>query len=87
MVEPQDATEPPALLYKRKDFLATDEAAKSHPNRTYYYRKDADLEKVIDSCTKKLAADPTDATTFAVRGASHMKKTVRSSSPASLFIT
>ncbi|RHY32515.1 hypothetical protein DYB32_002490 [Aphanomyces invadans] len=66
----------PILLCKRKDFLDTDEAAKSHPNRTYYYRKEADIEKVIDTCTKKLATNPSDAITIAIRGASHMKKMV-----------
>ncbi|CAK4655695.1 unnamed protein product [Aphanomyces euteiches] len=72
----QDAVHdvPQPGLYKRKDFLETDEAAKNHPNRTYYYRKEADIEKVIDSCTKKLAVNPSDATTIAIRGASHLKK-------------
>ena len=26
-------------LYKRKDFLGKEEDARSHPNRTYYFRK------------------------------------------------
>ena len=34
-------------LYKRKDFLDKEEEAKSHPNRTYYYRKNVDLEALI----------------------------------------
>ncbi|RHY69090.1 hypothetical protein DYB30_005317 [Aphanomyces astaci] len=77
MTNQESHNQPPAapvVLCKRKDFLDTDEAAKSHPNRTYYYRKEADIAKVIDTCTKKLAANPTDATTIAIRGASHMKK-------------
>jgi hypothetical protein len=41
-------------LCKRKDFLDIEEEAKSHPNRTYYYRKDKDVDKIIDGCTKKL---------------------------------
>jgi hypothetical protein len=68
-------------LYKRKDFLDTEEAgaylhwspfgvtpvscvlshavavlpaAKSHPNRTYYYRKNGDVNGLIESCSKKV---------------------------------
>ena len=41
-------------LLKRKDFLGVDELAHSHPNRTYYYRKNQDLNDIIDTCTKKL---------------------------------
>ena len=41
-------------LLKRKDFLGVDKEAGSHPNRTYYYRKSFDAEKVIETCTRKL---------------------------------
>jgi len=41
-------------LCKRKDFLDTEEEAKSHPNRTYYYRKSQDPDRAIEACTKKL---------------------------------
>jgi hypothetical protein len=41
-------------LLKRKDFLGVDEGANSHPNRTYYYRKNNDLEDIIHTCTRKL---------------------------------
>ena len=42
------------FLFKRKDYLEIDEHAKSHPNRTYYYKRYHDLDEVIDTCTKKL---------------------------------
>lgn len=51
--EDLDLDERPSLC-KRKDFLETEEEAKSHPNRTYYYRKSLDCDKLIDICTKKL---------------------------------
>lgn len=41
-------------LLKRKDFLGVDEEARTHPNRTYYYRKSSDLQKIIETCTRKL---------------------------------
>ena len=46
-------------LCKRKDFLETEEEAKSHPNRTYYYRKSQDPDKAIEACTKKLQVGST----------------------------
>lgn len=42
------------VLFKRKDYLDTDEKAKSHPNRTYYYKRHHNLDEVIETCTKKL---------------------------------
>jgi hypothetical protein len=41
-------------LLKRKDFLGVDEEAGTHPNRTYYYRKSSDLQKVVETCTRML---------------------------------
>ena len=34
-------------LYKRQDFLDKEEAAKSHPNRTYYFRKPEDVDRLV----------------------------------------
>ncbi len=42
------------LLLKRKDFLGVDEEAGSHPNRTYYLKKNADLDHVLATCSKSL---------------------------------
>ncbi|GBG77222.1 hypothetical protein CBR_g23549 [Chara braunii] len=62
-------------LYKRKDFLATDEAAKSHPNRTYYYRKnDDDVEKLIAVCTQKLETHAGNARALFIRASAYAKK-------------
>lgn len=41
-------------LCKRKDFLDKEDEAKSHPHRTFYYRKNVNLDKVIESCTNKV---------------------------------
>ena len=49
-----NATDSKGFLLKRKDFLGVDELAHSHPNRTYYYKKNQDLDDIIDTCTKKL---------------------------------
>jgi hypothetical protein len=42
------------LLLKRKDFLGVDEEAGTHPNRTYYYKKDSNIDSILESCTKEL---------------------------------
>jgi hypothetical protein len=52
LAEPE--VESKGALLKRKDFLGVDERAHSHPNRTYYYRKNQDLDDIIHTCTKKL---------------------------------
>ena len=53
---------PKGVLFKRKDFLECDEEAKSHPNRTYYYRAThrtvRDVDLVIEKCTRKLRLEP-----------------------------
>ena len=47
-------------LFKRKDFLGKELAAKSHPNRHFYYRRPTgiDVNALIASCTKKLQDEP-----------------------------
>ena len=54
MIEPSDDLDDRPSLCKRKDFLEIEPEAQSHPNRTYYYRKHQDTDKVIDACSKKL---------------------------------
>ena len=68
-------------LFKRKDFLEIDDAAKSHPNRTYYYRKDIDLTNLVDSCTLLLKRRPISTTVFPNRSSSTGSPVPRSSSP------
>ena len=43
-----DDFETQGALYKRKDFLDKEEGAKNHPNRTYYFRKNVDVEKLLN---------------------------------------
>jgi tetratricopeptide (TPR) repeat protein len=61
-------------LYRRKDFLSTDEAAKSHPNRAYYYRKTEDVDRLIEVCSAKLAQDPHNTRALFIRASSYAKK-------------
>ena len=69
-----DDFENQGALYKRKDFLDKEEGAKNHPNRTYYFRKNVDVDKLIESCTHKLADDPENAKALLIRASSYVKK-------------
>ena len=61
-------------LYKRKDFLDVDEEAKLHPERTYYFRKVVDLDRVVDQCTRKLAENGRNVKALSARAGCLMKK-------------
>ena len=61
-------------LYKRKDFLGKEEDAKTHPNRTYYFRKSVDIDQLILSCSNKLSKNPSDRKALLIRAASFAKK-------------
>ena len=41
-------------LVKRKDILDLDPSAKSQSHRTYFYKKDVDLNNVVETCTNSL---------------------------------
>jgi tetratricopeptide (TPR) repeat protein len=50
--------------------VTLDEDAQSHPNRTYYFRREGDLniEDTIDSCTRTIQSDPQNIKAFQLRG-------------------
>ena len=70
------STSPPPTptLYKRKDFLGVDQEAQAHPNRTYYFRKNVDLEEVIETCSKRLVTHPNDLKALFLRGTAYFKR-------------
>jgi len=61
-------------LFKRKDFLHVEEEAKLHPDRTYYFRKPVDLDKMIDHCSRKLSENGDNAKALVVRAGCFAKK-------------
>jgi hypothetical protein len=63
-----------ATLTRRKDFLDREEEAKSAPNRVLYFRRNADNDRLISACTKKLQADPHNVRALLIRASSHVKK-------------
>lgn len=63
-----------ATLTKRKDFLDREAEARTAPNRVLYFRKNADCDKLIAACSKKLRADPRDLRALLIRASSCVKK-------------
>lgn len=51
----QSPLTPTGRLLPRKPFLQNDEQAKKNPNRMYYYKKDMNLDKIIESCSKRVS--------------------------------
>ena len=45
-------------LVKRKDILDSDPTAKSQSHRTYFYKKDLDLNNVVETCTTTMKKRP-----------------------------
>ena len=60
-------------LLKRKDYIESDVGARSHPNRTYFF-KSHDLEQIIATCSNKLESDPGNDKALFLRGSSFMKR-------------
>jgi tetratricopeptide (TPR) repeat protein len=61
-------------LYKRRDFLDKEEAAKSHPNRIYYFRKPDDVNRLVELCSNKLRSNPADRKALHIRASAHIKR-------------
>lgn len=61
-------------LFKRKDFLEIEPDANLQPHRTYYYRKHADLDGLIEQCNKRLVDSPHNIKALATRATCFMKK-------------
>jgi len=55
-------------IYRRKDFVGREDAAKSHPNRTYYFRKDVDDDALASACSRRIEENPYDPKPFCIRG-------------------
>lgn len=61
-------------LFKRKDFLEVEEEAKLHPARTYYYRKAASVDQLIEQSSRKLSEAPDDVKALSARAGGLMRK-------------
>ena len=51
--------------------------ARKAPTRALYYRRNADCDRLIQACTAKLDAEPSNARALLIRAASYTKKGAR----------
>jgi hypothetical protein len=61
-------------LTRRKDFIDKEEEARKSPNRVLYYRRNADYDRLIEVCSRKIAADPSSVRALLIRASSYLKK-------------
>lgn len=63
-----------STLTRRKDYLGVEEEAKQAPNRMLYYRKNADVDRLIQVCSEKLELTPQNFRALYLRASSFAKK-------------
>ena len=62
------------ILTRRKDFIDKDEEARKSPNRVLYFRRNADYDRLIEACTRKLRDNPRAVRALFIRASSYSKK-------------
>jgi hypothetical protein len=70
------------ILTRRKDFIDKDEEARKSPNRVLYFRRNADYDRLIEACGRKLRENPRNVRALLIRASSYSKKGRWSSSGA-----
>jgi hypothetical protein len=71
--EDLDALSKPTLT-RRKDFIDKEEEARKSPNRVLYFRRNADFDRLIEVCTRKIADNPRNLRALLIRASSLYKK-------------
>lgn len=62
--------------HRRKDFIDKEEEARKSPNRVLYFRRNADYDRLIEVCSRKLAENPRNVRALLIRASSTLKKGV-----------
>jgi hypothetical protein len=62
------------ILTRRKDFIDKEEEARKSPNRVLYFRRNADYDRLIEVCSKKLSENPRNIRALLIRSSSNLKK-------------
>jgi len=61
-------------LTRRKDFIDKEEEARKSPNRMLYFRRNADYDRLIEVCSRKLSENPRNVRALLIRASSTLKK-------------
>eukprot|EP00879_Flechtneria_rotunda_P024796 GHRR01026312.1.p1 GENE.GHRR01026312.1~~GHRR01026312.1.p1 ORF type:complete len:217 (+),score=73.59 GHRR01026312.1:475-1125(+) len=62
------------MLTRRKDFIDKEEEARKSPNRVLYFRRNADYDRLIEVCSRKLHENPRNVRALLIRASSRLKK-------------
>lgn len=62
------------ILTRRKDFIDKEEEARKSPNRVLYFRRNADYDRLIEVCSKKISENPRNIRALLIRASSNLKK-------------
>lgn len=62
------------ILTRRKDFIDKEEEARKSPNRVLYFRRNADYDRLIEACSRKLSSNPSNIRALLIRASSYLKK-------------
>jgi hypothetical protein len=62
------------ILTRRKDFIDKEEEARKSPNRVLYFRRNADYDRLIEVCSKKINENPRNIRALLIRASSNLKK-------------
>ena len=61
-------------LTRRKDFVDKEEEARKSPNRVLYFRRNADYDRLIEVCSRKIVANSSNVRALLIRASSYLKK-------------
>lgn len=61
-------------LTRRKDFIDKEEEARKSPNRVLYFRRNADYDRLIEVCSRKISENPRNVRALLIRASSNLKK-------------
>ena len=64
------------ILTRRKDFIDKDEEARKSPNRVLYFRRNADYDRLIEACGRKLRDNPRNLRALLIRASSYSRRWV-----------
>lgn len=56
------------------DFIDKEEEARKSPNRVLYFRRNADYDRLIEVCSRKISENPRNIRALLIRASSNLKK-------------
>jgi hypothetical protein len=64
----------PCKSFACADFIDKEEEARKSPNRVLYFRRNADYDRLIEVCSRKISENPRNIRALLIRASSNLKK-------------